>query len=331
MKKLKIFIKKNIKFYIALLIGIIISCTYVYATTIQVESNNVKFNNTNSKLKKNNVSVSNVKDALDALYEKTEECGVFKPGDYVDMTPTKTSSSTISTLSGVTGSVTPSELSVWRVIRVNSNCTVEMVSEYVSTTSITLSGKEGYKNMVYGLNEYAKLYANANYTLDSETAPLGFFRNMGYDGQTLQIIDDTRLDDTILGSFSPKGAWYYMPTSSNGEESLGGGDQGFVTDVKLLTDAGISLVAFTYNTTSITDYWLASRLFNQPNNPYAWYFIGRCMSSAGSISGNELYYYQSNQYNNSTCSRAIRPIVTLKSGITPVSGNGTSSSHYQLG
>ena len=342
MKKIIKKLKTNIILIIPLIIGLLIPIIGVGAATKYYNSDEVAYNH--ADLKKNNVLVTNVKDALDVLYQRALDkvasggggggasCTTpsfnpgFKPGDYVDMVPWTTTSTTISTLSGVSGYVTPSQLSVWRVIRVNEDCTVEMVSEYVSDTNVTLNGKDGYKNMVYGLNEYAKLYANKIFTLDPETAPTGAFRNMGYDGQTLQITDESRITNSSLGASG--GAWYQKTTSLNGEESLGGGDQGFATDVKLLTDAGISLVAYQYNTTTPTIYWLASRLFSWGDA--SWYFSTRIMNNSGNIAAGNLYYRNGSKFNTYSSSFALRPIVTLRSGITPTGGNGTSSSHYTL-
>ena len=331
MKKIIKILKNNIILIIPLIIGLLIPIMGVGAATKYFTSDEVGYSNAN--LKKNNVAVTNVKDALDVLYQRALDKAAtsggggascasspFKPGDYVDMTPTNTSSSTIRTLSGVTGSVTPSELSVWRVIRVNSNCTVEMVSEYVSSTDVTLNGKDGYINMVYGLNEYAKLYANTSYTLDPSTAPTGAFREVGYDGQTLKITSQTRLNSTSLGKNSSS-IWFNKTTPLNEEESLGGGDQGFATDLKLLADAGVSLP---YKN---RDYWLASRLFTHRSSNN-WLFSARYMDS-GLINCKPIYY-MSNSLTSSSSSNRIRPIVTLKSGIIPISGNGTSSSHYSF-
>ena len=326
------YITKNIKLIVGILIGLVISVPVAYAAgNILFQSSQVSFDNTRANLTKTNGDpVETVEEAVEALARTaTPTCSnsPFHLGDYIDMTPSTTTSTTIATLSGVTGSVTPSELNLWRVIKINSDCTVEVVSEYVTSTDITLNGKDGYKNMVYGLNEYAKLYANTTYTLDPSTAPDGAFRNVGYDGQTKQITDTTRLDDQTLGTAS--GAWYEKTTAINGEESLGGGDQGFGTDVKLLDDAGISLVAYEYNTTTPTAYWLASRLFYWYSTS-RWDFGARYMEDDGSVYNGYLWSRGGSSFGANTDYYAVRPIVTLKSGLTTASGTGTSASHYTL-
>ena len=72
MIKIRNYLKNNIKVFIALIVGIIISGIVVYAeeTNYSYSSNNVSFVNTNTNLKLDGNSVNNVQDALDALNEK---------------------------------------------------------------------------------------------------------------------------------------------------------------------------------------------------------------------------------------------------------------------
>ena len=65
-----------------------------------------------------------------------------------------TSFTTDTTKTGYSSSQTinPSELNMWRVIKINNNV-VEIISEYVSSEMIWFSGQEGYKNIVGYLNQ----------------------------------------------------------------------------------------------------------------------------------------------------------------------------------
>lgn len=328
--------KKNSKVVIAFILGLILSGTTVYAT-ILLNSTEVSFDNTNANLtKQNGDPVETVQEAVEAINRKVPAActnSPFKIGDYIDMTPTSDSYTVDQNLRSDDGSATavtldPSELNVWRVIKVNSDCTVEVVSEYVSTQSVQFKGKNGYLNYVYVLNEIAKQYAAyPTYTLDPSTAPDGAFRNVGYDGQTKQITDLTRIDDTTLGTAS--GAWYQKITPLNGEESKGGGDQGYTTDLKLIDDAGLSIVAYKKGTTTPTIYWLASRLFYWDGISY-WSFNARYVNNYGYINAYNLWYRGGSSFSAGSINYAVRPIVTLKSGLTKPPGDGTSSSHYQL-
>ena len=340
------FIKSNIKFIIGIIIGIIISGTGVYAATIIFQGSQVGFDNSIANLKKqDNSDVETVQEAIDAIYRKVSATCTSSPfhvGDYVNMTPTSTSFTPDATLTGITdyntftssslsvsGTLNPSYLNVWRVIKVNPDCTVEVVSEYISNASVKFAHKTGYQNYVYYLNEIAKQYANTTYTLDPSTAPDGAFRNVGYDGQTKQITNSTRLDDTSLGTSS--GAWYAKTTSLNAAESLGGGDVSFGTDVKLLNDAGVSLVAHIKGSTATTtaaQYWLSSRNYYVTSS--AWFFSARYIDYSGDISTKVMWKCISGSFDAEQSNASIRPIVTLKSGLTIASGNGTRSSHYTL-
>ena len=333
------------------------------ADIILFDSANVSYDNTSSGL-----TSTNVQDAIEEIYTAANTCTTnlgtcqsdlaaaqaqipqtcsnspFHLGDYISMTPTITSFTPDRTLTGlvdydtfkgnaagtttVSGTLNPSELSVWRVIRINSDCTVEVVSEYVSSVNVRFASKVGYQNLVYYLNEIAKQYANTTYTLNPTTAPDGAFRNVGYDGQTKQITNTTRLDDTTLGASG--GAWYMK---DNYEENLGGGDSAFGTDMKLLSDASVPMRAVKPNTTSYTTYWLTSRHFDWGGTSY-WYFSARYVDSSGNSNGtigiSSLWNWSKSSFYAYSYSYAVRPIVTLKSNITHSSGSGTSSSHYQL-
>lgn len=335
-------IKKNIKVIVAFILGIIVSGTAVYATgTILFQSSQVSFDNTRAGLKNaHGDDVTTVEEAIETLVNGSCSSSPFKVGDYINMTPTSQSFTPDRTITGlddydthqgnpagtttVAGTLNPSELTVWRVIKLNPNCTVEMVSENVSSVNVKFASEVGYQNLIYYLNEVAKQYANTTYTLNPSTAPDGAFRNTGYDGQMKQITDKTRLDDTTVGASG--GAWYIR---DNFEENLGGGDTKFGTDLKLLSDAGVSMRAVTPNTTNITAYWLSSRFYFW-NNASHWYFNGRFMDSNGSISYNSLWGCYSGSLYSVSNSYAVRPIVTLKSNVTHSSGSGISSSHYTL-
>ncbi len=329
-------LRNNKKLILGIMIGLVLSSIGVYATSeILFQSSQVSFDNTRANLTKSNGDpVETVEEAVEALARNvTPICNnsPFQVGDYIDMTPTSSSYAVDQNLRSDDGSATavtldPSELNVWRVIKVNSDCTVEVVSEYVSTQTVEFKAKNGYLNYVYVLNEIAKQYANTTYTLDPATASDGAFRNVGYDDQTKQITNTTRIDDTTLGTSS--GAWYQKTTALNREESLGGGDNGFGKDVKLLYDAGVSLVAYKISTPTIATYWLASRVFIWISTS-GWYFNLRFSGNSGVGSG-AIWYWNGSNYIDGAVHYSVRPIVTLKSGLTTSSENGTSSSHYQL-
>ena len=175
--------KKNKKLTILfIIIGIILSGTLVYAQET-ILSKNISYDNSNSTL-----TSTTVQGALDELAEKSKtycpskyKCYKLKttpePGDYVKMTPTLTSYTTDTSKTGYTSiqTINPSELNLWRVLKVNSDGTIELISEYTSSTSVYFRGQTGYKNLVGYLNVLASKYENSKYTKGA--------RYVGYNGQ----------------------------------------------------------------------------------------------------------------------------------------------------
>lgn len=92
-------------------------------------------------------------------------------GDYIYMKPESTSYSITSDMTGctslrycgVTQTINPSELTVWRVIRKNADGTVDVVSDKVSSTIVYFYGKIGYTKLVSSLNTIAGQYINSNF------------------------------------------------------------------------------------------------------------------------------------------------------------------------
>ena len=90
-------------------------------------------------------------------FKTISEFSEAKLGDYVSYTPSKTNYEITNDLTGCTGegnvcdglkkqSINPSELNLWRVIRKNSDGSIDLVSEYTSSNEVYFYGKEGYKN-----------------------------------------------------------------------------------------------------------------------------------------------------------------------------------------
>ena len=324
MKKIFKIIRQNIIGFI--ISGIIFGGIGVYAVTV-IAASNVGYTDNAS------LGATNVQDAIDKLNTKATTKVVeaeakcpsgnvctktwAKIGDYVSMIPTSTSYTTNTSATGYTSSQTlnPSELNLWRVIRINSDGTIEVVSEYVSSVDVYFEGKTGYQNLVGYLNTIARQYENKTYTVSS--------RHIGYSNQTSYITDTSVLDSTT--------ALQIESTSSSNvtikTEAKGLGDMEYETDYNLVNTAIGSLKAYKAGTTTTSYYWLASRNYHYLSST-GWIFYGRGISLGGSMSINYLYSY-GGSFNSRSNSNAIRPIVTLKSGLSPT-GAGTSSNPYKL-
>ena len=247
--------------------------------------------------------------------KQTTPTVVLKAGDYVKMTPTSTSYTISASSTGYSSdqTINPSELNLWRVIKVNNDGTIDLVSEYVSSTGIHFSGKLGYQNYIATLNQIASKYTNSKYTSGS--------RYIGYSGQTETIVNTTALDSTH--------PWSYY----NESEAYGLGDNMYETDYNLVKNSLETVVAKTVGTTTAAYYWIASRYFSRLSD-LQWYFEGREISDSGEIHNSAIVrgYITGGVYvaydNRNTYSK-IRPIVTLKAGLTP-SGSGTDIDPFVL-
>ena len=293
------------------------AATTIHASKLSVDTTNMEGIGSNKT----------VQDSIEYLYSKTYCPSKYKcyklhttpqVGDYVKMTPTSTSYTTDTTKTGYTSTQTinPSELNLWRVIKVNSDGTIEMVAEYVSSTAIYFKGQTGYKNFVGYLNVLANQYQNTKYTINA--------RHMGYNGQTEYLTDTA----STVDSTSTTAPWT-SSTGSSTVESQGGGDTLYTTDTNLVKAATGTLVA-TNTSGTASAYWLASRYYYYYHSS-RWLYNGRYISTSGYVySSNDLYGY-SNGFAALANSNRLRPIVTLKSGISYTAVLGTSYDPFVLG
>ncbi len=121
----------------------------------------------------------------------------FAVGDYVYMvpsyvgsyTPTTDSSSPYYTGTTSPGSITPSELTQWVVIK-NDGTDIEMVSKNVSSTSISFACKAGYINYVDALNEIARQYKNENFVDTSKIRHVGYLPGSSVGHATSYTLND---------------------------------------------------------------------------------------------------------------------------------------------
>ena len=248
--------------------------------------------------------------------KQTTPTVVLKAGDYVKMIPTSTSYTISASSTGYSSdqTINPSELNLWRVIKVNNDETIDLVSEYVSSTKIYFSGQTGDTKAITTLNKIAEQYTNSKYTSGS--------RYMGYNGQTGTITDisafSTPHPETVI----------YVNT-----EARGGGDTGYEKDYNLVKDALGTVIANTVGTTSPAYYWQASRYYTKVSSS-EWYFGIREISDNGEIHNSATLKCTNssgtkvNKESRDTYSK-IRPIVTLKAGLTP-SGSGTDIDPFVL-
>lgn len=286
MKRIFKFIKKNFKLVIAFSLGFVLAGTSVYAANT-IYSKNVTYDNSSSGL-----SSTNVQDALDETYNKCfPPAPPIEVGDYISLIPTDTSGQ---------------ELILWRVININEDNTVDVISEYTSSDTINLYACEDgvdtwittddYRNYVAILNDFVTRYENSNYTVGS--------RAFGYNGQTESISGFPYGDDNL-------------------PEDKGGGDTLYEKDYNLVMNA-LGTLKSTKPDGSTSSYFVASRYSDSTS-----YGI-RIISSDGELENFE-FAHDHNPFEAYTrgISYTVRPILTLKANLK-YSGEGTKEYPYVL-
>ena len=257
----------------------------------------------------------------------------LKVGDYITLTPDKSTYTIPASATGYDSdqTITPNELTLWRVININDDGTIDAVSEYTSSTNVYFQGTRGYADFVGELQTLAAQYAKSGYTYS--------VRMMGYDGQTLTISDTSVFDGT--STTAPSEITTPSPTSGTGQEYQGGvtGDTLYLKDYQLVSnvykqdnnttnycDTGVC--AYKQGTTTKTPYWLSSRRYGYSSST-GFYFDGRGIGTRGTFYNVSLRDYNSRWVDHSY-GNALRPIITLKSGILADGGSGTKDSPYSL-
>ena len=239
-------------------------------------------------------------------------------GDYFSYTPQASNYIPDHSLTGhndspsfVQNPIDASELTRWRIIKINTDGTVEAISENISSEYVYLRGITGYKNLSGILNTIASLYETTGITVES--------RCFGYDGQTEYITDDS-----YLVRFNSPGSSTSEYTSIE-DETKGLGDLKYINDVNLVNDSLNSLVAYTLSG-SENDYWTASRFLGGVSNDL-WKYYGVSISgSMVSLSTNRniIYGFIGSSYTHFLEYHHFRPIIVFNSNLE-LEGSGTST------
>ena len=118
---------------------------------------------------------------------------------------------------------------------------MDIVSHYASSKSVYFRGKEGYMNLVGGLNTIAAQYTDGKNVLRT--------RHIGYSNQTEVITDTSKLSQATVPwtrSTSVDNKWTGCDASSylcGTDENLGAGDIGYETNYNLVKGVYGSMTA----------------------------------------------------------------------------------------
>ncbi len=342
--------KRHVKFIIGMIIGMAIP-GIVFAATILYASDEVSYDNSATGFES-----SDVQGALDELYllcKGDSPSGANNPsgkapikklavGDYFTMEPDKDTYTIEQKLTGYEEEqkIKPNELTLWRVIKINGDRTIDAVSEYVSSDEVHFEGVVGYANLVGGLQKIAEQYKNKDFT-DS-------VRIMGFNKQTENISFKESFDGSEAADLFEASDL----TEGDGVEAGDGefGDTLYLKDYLLVSslykedkkeeketeeekddECKLGLCAYKVDTEENTPYWLASRGRDISKDPEIAYFTGRSIDDKGKLKHDDFlrgYNLSDKEWKDYSSANALRPIITLYRGISIKDGKGTKDNPY---
>ncbi len=275
---------------------------------------------------------------------KKDDSNDFKVGDYVSMTPTLTSYTIPGELTNSKKgdqTIHPSSLNLWRILKINDDDTIDMISEYVTYDTVnfissevdetysTYKNKIGYENYIYTLKLIANSFQNDKYTISA--------RIPGY-------VDQTEKLDTSKISYNEL-IWTCSTDDENCNtvEEQGGGDTKYKSDLKLIENVYGNYNADFVTPRSYQSYYIASRNYIYTNKSTETsteksisFNIRRIeklsSETVGSLRSTDIYkqvFERKGDWIQGVRDSGIRPIVTLKSGLKKT-GSGTKSDPWVL-
>ena len=286
-------------------------------------------NNNNDNNNNNNNTEDNGEGNSDKLPANTKITNL-KVGDYIYLTPSSNKYTISKSDSGCDSdqTINPQKLNVWRVIKKNSDGTIELVSVYTqgqsATKGICLKGMTGYKNAVDVLENIASSYSKGNYTTKT--------RYMGYNGQTKKITDTSKISVAEPGMCTFNQVDNLCNTRNNDFEQYGGGDMLHSNDVSLVrTSLGDLMANNVDNIEKTSPYWLASRVYTYSKNSY-WFLRVRAVNQSGELNNDAgLYAYDGGRKEERAFDLNVRPIITISSELFLKDGKGTKEEPYGIG
>ena len=371
------------------IIGIIIG-----ANVIKVNIANEKYNSSNSGSNNKNLIPEYIKEGItlggvtgtlknldtsdatakpeDIIYGKTAYVDgvkitgtkvtreMLEVGDYVEYTPDTASAYGLTTaVSGYTSnqSVTQETLK-WRIMSINEDGTIDLVSENATTQRIYLKGALGYNNGVYVINDICKKqYSNKNLNVTA--------RNLNKDDIVIKMnskginaMNATSNEDSgilygktrtyIKGSAATEYPNLYEYENGSGinsdtvkQDGIGLSDAYYSTPTNETLSTADKLTATQtyswmqiqssyfddtkfYSTLFISEWaWLSTRFQNCAGNHVG---FGMCGISASGLSGASLYW-EGNIFDSGA---TLRPVVTLGANVEFSDGDGSIDKPYKI-
>lgn len=283
--------------------------------------------------------------------------GMLKIGDYVNYTPDSADSYYVpEKVSGESASQTISQEDLnWRVLSINNNGTVDLISDLPTSTSIILGKGYGYNNGVYFLNDITKkLYSNSNLgvtarSINIEDIEAGMnekgleyvnsynngYRSLGDTATYTKYREYPSLYAQEIGSgidtqivkttgVKPSDNYYNSPTTDFMDEA-----SSFITVTQTYYERKMDNTYYKnstfYDLIHSGHYWIASRCADAYNSSFPRFLIR-------AINNNSIEWgIYVNVGSSGSLPVYLRPIVSLNSNIKLSSGDGQSAgTAYQI-
>ena len=268
-------------------------------------------------------------------HEATDMLGYnVKVGDYIRFVPENTSYTISSSLTGYpeNQTINPSELTIWRVIKINLDNSVDVVSQYLPTNETIFTGLIGYNKFVGSLNTIASQYTKEGYVISA--------RNIGFESQQEDVSNVKAYNEFINKSWEEIKSYVKL----NGSVALNmSTDESYKEDTELVQRALGRLGATPVPTDDkvYSGYW---RYYISSRNaeyktlfPYLNSYVRYVDGPRDNEISQTIVYSCSDSNSNGGCENGsstdirIRPIITLSPTIDIISGDGSSeNTAYEL-
>lgn len=223
-------------------------------------------------------------------------------GAYIAYQPSSTSCTVLASDSGYDSDQTynPSSITSWKVFKNNSGQLDIISSEIVG--NLALKGATGYEKAVYTLNNMCSNYVNPTYATSG--------RSLGYKaGSSMETIDTSTYPLEYGVSGFPYTDTYYTDDTTIINKNING--------------------KYPLRYTGDGKVWLASR-YSANVDDLLYDFEVRCEFDGGS--GIDSIFlcrvYSSGGVSSYSVSYGVRPVISLKSGLSIISGTGTEEDPY---
>ncbi len=227
-----------------------------------------------------------------------------KPGDYIKYTPPSTSFTITTSQSGYTSNQTfntSSYTGLWKVLYNDNKHGLQIISDGDVTNgkNLYLKGIDGYNNSVSILNRFSEYYLNESCASSA--------RSVGSD------------------PMSPADATTKYFTHSI-QSPLKVGDSNYMIDYNEGFCKGPDIE------TSNNSYWFASRFAPQEDQPgrifdFSLFKGGDSSSTYALLCSYDFAFGEASEVSGGA---GVRPVITIKTGLKPGSGDGTPSKPYEV-